>query len=163
MIRDAKIADFPAILELNLEMEQYLSPLNEELLSKLHGVTVYHRVIEMSPGGIVGFLLALREGADYASVNYLWFAERYREFLYVDRVGVAGVQQGKRLGQLLYDDLFRFAREERIARVTCEFDIDPPNVASRRFHSRYGFREVGTQWVADGKKRVSLQVAEVGI
>jgi len=94
-------------------------------------------------------------------VNYLWFAERYRQFIYVDRVVVAPTQQGKRLGQLLYDDLFRFARENRIAAVIREFDIDPPNEPSRRFHSRYGFREVGTQWVADGKKQVSLQVAEV--
>jgi predicted GNAT superfamily acetyltransferase len=161
MIRNAVLADFPAILDLNLEMEQYLSPLNEELLSKLHGVAVYHRVIAVAPGGVVGFLLALREGADYASVNYLWFAERYREFLYVDRVVVAAGHQGKQLGKLLYDDLFAFAREKGIAAVTCEFDIEPPNEASRRFHSRYGFREVGTQLVAGGKKRVSLQVAEV--
>jgi predicted GNAT superfamily acetyltransferase len=161
MIRDAKKADFPAILDLNLEMEQYLSPLNEELLSKLHGVAVYHRVIEMNPGGVVGFLLALREGADYASVNYLWFAERYQEFLYVDRVVVAGAQQGKRLGHSLYDDLFVFARARCVPAVTCEFDIEPPNEASRRFHSRYGFREVGRQWVAGGKKQVSLQMAEI--
>ena len=162
MIRNAEIADFPAILDLNLEMEQYLSPLSEELLSNLHGIAVYHRVIETKRGEVAGFLLALREGADYASVNYLWFAERYRQFIYVDRVVVAPTQQGKRLGQLLYDDLFAFARANDIAIVACEFDIDPPNEASRRFHSRFGFREVGTQWVACGKKQVSLQVAEIG-
>jgi len=161
MIRDAKIADFPAILGLNLEMEQYLSPLSEELLSDLHAVAVYHRVIETKQGEVAGFLLALREEAGYSSVNYLWMGERYRQFLYVDRVVVAPDQQGKRLGQLLYTDLFAFARENGIAVVTCEFDIDPPNEASRRFHSRFGFREVGRQWVAGGKKQVSLQVAEV--
>jgi len=161
MIRDAKTADFPAILDLNLEMERFLSPLDKELLSKLHGVAVYHRVIETKQGEVAGFLLALREGADYASVNYLWFAERYPEFLYVDRVVVAASQQGKRLGQLLYEDLFAFAGEKRIAFLACEFDIDPPNEASRRFHSRFGFREVGTQWVAGGKKQVSLQLAQV--
>jgi predicted GNAT superfamily acetyltransferase len=160
MIRDAKTADFRAILELNLEMEQYLSPLNEELLSKLHGVAVYHRVFETKQGEVAGFLLALRAGSDYASVNYLWFAERYPGFLYVDRVVVAASQQGKRLGQLLYEDLFAFARDKGIAAITCEFDIEPPNEASRRFHSRFGFREVGTQWVAGGKKQVSLQLAE---
>ena len=162
MIRDAKTADFPAIMGLNLEMEQYLSPLDEELLSNLHGIAVYHRVLEAEPGGVVGFLLALREGTDYGSPNYRWFAEHYRAFLYVDRVVIAASQQGKRLGQVLYDDLFAFARRKGIAVVALEFDIDPPNEASRRFHSRYGFREVGTQWVAGGKKQVSLQVAEVG-
>ena len=94
MIRNAKIADFPAILGLNLEMEQYLSPLNEELLGNLHGVAVYHRVIETKQGEVAGFLLALREGADYRSVSYRWFAERYRQFLYVDRIVVAAAQQG---------------------------------------------------------------------
>jgi predicted GNAT superfamily acetyltransferase len=63
---------------------------------------------------------------------------------------------------VLYDDLFAFAREQGIAAVTCEFDIDPPNEASQRFHARYGFREVGTQRVAGGKKQVSLQMADVG-
>jgi len=161
MIRDAKIADFPAILGLNLEMEQYLSPLNEKLLSNLHAVAVYHRVIETKQGEVAGFLLALREGADYPSVNYRWFAEHYRQFLYVDRIVVAAAQQGKRLGQLLYEDLFAFARVTRIAAIACEFDIEPPNEASRRFHSRFGFREVETQWVAGGNKRVSLQLAEI--
>jgi len=106
-------------------------------------------------------LLALSEGAGYSSANYLWFAERYRKFIYVDRVVVASAEQGKRLGQLLYDDLFAFARDRHVALVTCEFYIDPPNEASRRFHSHYGFREVGRQWVAGGKKQVSLQLAEV--
>ncbi len=43
------------------------------------------------------------------------------------------------------------------ARIVCEFDTDPPNEASWRFHQRFGFREVGSQRVADGKKAVSLQ------
>ena len=160
MIREAKEADFPAILALNLEMEQYLSPLSEELLSNLHAVAVYHRVIQTKQDEVAGFLLALREGADYRSVNYLWFARHYPKFLYIDRVVIAPAQQGKKLGQLLYEDLFNFAREQQIATVTCEFDIDPPNEASQKFHSRFGFHEVGRQLVADGKKQVSLQMAE---
>ena len=95
MIRDTKIADFPAILALNLEMEQYLSPLSQELLSDLHAVAVYHRVIETKQGEVAGFLLALREGADYSSVNYLWFGERYRKFIDVDRIAVASAQRGR--------------------------------------------------------------------
>jgi len=149
------------ILALNSKMEQYLSVLNGELLSYLRGVAVYHRVIEVGSEGVVGFLLALREGADYRSPNYRWFAERYEEFVYIDRVVIAPSQQGQGLGKLLYDDLFAFARKNGDSMVTLEFDIEPPNEASRRFHAKYGFREVGTQWVADGKKQVSLQVAGV--
>ncbi len=162
MIRDAKTVDFPVILALNSKMEQYMSALDEELLSNLHDIAVYHRVIEVEPDGVVGFLLALREGASYGSPNYRWFAERYQEFLYIDRVALAPSQQGRGLGRLLYDDVFAFARARGVSTVTLEFDIDPPNEASRRFHAKCGFREVGTQWVAGGKKLVSLQVAEVG-
>jgi predicted GNAT superfamily acetyltransferase len=45
--------------------------------------------------------------------------------------------------------------------VTCEYNIEPPNEASRRFHDKFGFREIGTQWLDDGTKRVSLQAASL--
>ena len=158
MIRDAALSDFPAILALNAESEHFLSPLPLPRLEHLHRQAAYHRVVELG-SAVVAFLLAFREGADYDSPNYLWFSGRYGTFLYVDRVVVSLAEQGKRLGAALYDDLFAFARNKGIAVVTCEFDINPPNEVSRRFHARYGFREVGTQWVAGGKKQVSLQEA----
>jgi predicted GNAT superfamily acetyltransferase len=158
MIRDAIDSDFPAVLALNAESERFLSPMDSAHLQRWHQAAAYHRVLE-SQNNVVAFLLAFREGADYDSVNYRWFGARYPRFLYIDRVVVALSEQGKRLGARLYDDLFAFARCSEVAIVTCEFDIDPPNEASRRFHARYGFREVGTQRVANGKKRVSLQKA----
>jgi predicted GNAT superfamily acetyltransferase len=158
MIRDAVDSDFPALLALNAESERFLSPMDPPRLQRLHRMAAYHRVVEMQDS-VVAFLLAFRECADYDSPNYRWFGERYPHFLYIDRIVVAAAEQGKRLGAVLYDDLFAFARTGGISRITCEFDIDPPNEASRRFHARYGFREVGTQWVAGGKKQVSLQEA----
>jgi len=106
-------------------------------------------------------VLAFREGTDYDSPNYRWFDAHYDAFLYVDRIVVAGSHQGRKLGALLYEDLFAFARASQVPRVTCEFDIEPPNEASRRFHARFGFREVGTQALGGGKKRVSLQSVEL--
>jgi len=76
-------------------------------------------------------------------------------------VVVAASHQGRRLGVALYDDLFAYAKQAGVSRVACEFDVEPANQASRRFHERYGFSEVGTQWVADGAKRLSLQVRAV--
>jgi predicted GNAT superfamily acetyltransferase len=158
MIRDTTGSDFAAILQLNLESERFLSPLNLERLEKLHGQAAFHRVACIGEE-VVAFLLAFREGADYDSPNYRWFAARYAAFLYIDRIVVAAAHQGKQLGAELYRNLFQFARETGIGSITCEFDIVPPNEASRRFHARFGFREVGVQWVADGKKQVSLQEA----
>jgi len=156
VIRDAAPADFPQILALNAESERFLSPLDAPRLRHLHAQAAYHRVFE-SDGRVGAFLLALREGADYDSPNYRWFAQRYGEFLYIDRVVVDTTRQGQGLGALLYDDLFAFARASGVIQVACEFDVDPPNPASARFHARFGFREVGTQWLAGGKKQVSLQ------
>ena len=100
----------------------------------------------------------MREGTAYDSPNYLWFAARYPRFLYVDRVVVAVAEQGKRLGAALYDELFASTQRADATVITCEFDLEPPNEASRRFHARYGFLEVGTQRLPGGK-RVSLQLA----
>ena len=160
-IRDATDDDFPALLALNAESVHFLSPLDAQRLRPLHAQAAYHRVIELD-GGVAAFLLALREDADYDSPNYRWFASRYRRFLYIDRVVVAQSYQGRGLGALLYADLIAFAAASRAGTLTCEFDLEPPNPASAKFHARHGFREVGRQWLGAGKKQVSLQAREVG-
>ena len=160
MLRPAIPADFAALLDLNLESERFLSPLAAEGLQRLHAEAEVHQVLE-DAGRVVAFVLALREGADYDSVNYRWFQERYPRFLYVDRVVVSAERQGRGLGRSLYEAVFEHARKTRVPVVTCEYDVDPPNRASERFHRRFGFAEVGRQFVAGGKKQVSLQAAPV--
>ena len=159
-IRDAQATDFDAILALNAASVSLLSPLSPQRLTDLHAQAALHRVVELE-GKVIGFLLAFREGAAYDSPNYRWFAERYQLFLYVDRVVVADAARGQGVGTLLYRDMFEFAAASAVDLVTCEFDVDPPNPASERFHARFGFHEVGRQWVADGRKQVSLQAAPV--
>jgi predicted GNAT superfamily acetyltransferase len=156
VIRDSTEADFGALLDLNLESEHFLSPLSLPQLQALHAQAWYRRVI-CTDGAVEGFLLALREGCDYGSPNYRWFAARYTAFLYIDRIVIGAAGRGRHLGVQLYEDLFARARAHGIARITCEFDTHPPNEASRRFHQRFGFVEVGSQRVAGGTKSVSLQ------
>lgn len=158
IIRAVGEADHARILELNLESEEMLSPLDAARLRQLDAQAAYHRVA-CEGDEVVAFLLAFREGAAYDSPNYLWFSQRYPRFLYIDRVVVAATHQGRGLGAQLYRDLFAFARGQSLDTVACEFYTQPPNEASRRFHAGFGFREVGTQWVAGGRKAVSLQVA----
>lgn len=158
LIRDATPADHAAILALNLESEQLLSPMDAARLLHLDQQSSYHRVVQ-DGDSVVAFLLAFREGANYDSPNYRWFAESYATFLYIDRVVVAASHQGRRLGAQLYEHLFAFARDAGIGIVACEFYIKPLNEASRRFHAKFGFREVGTQWLPESRKQVSLQVA----
>ena len=156
LVRTATTADFPHLLRLNEESEHFLSPLTPARLDLLFKTAAYCRVLE-DGSAVVAFLLAFREGCTYDSPNYRWFAAHYQQFLYIDRVVVSKALQGQGAGKLLYDDIFSFARQTGVEHLTCEFDIDPPNEASRRFHQRYGFAEVGTQAVAGGKKQVSLQ------
>lgn len=158
-IRDAATEDDDAILALNLESEDLLSPMDRARLALLRSQAAYLRVLCDADDAVVAFLMAFREGADYDSPNYLWFAERYPSFLYIDRVVVSAAYQGQGFGKRLYDDLFAFARRTDIATVACEFYTVPLNEGSSRFHAKYGFREVGAQWVVDGSKQVSLQVA----
>lgn len=159
-IRNAEQADLPQILHLNQESVRFLSPLNPERLALLQSEAAYLRVLE-EHGRVAAFLLAFREGAAYDSPNYRWFASRYPRFLYIDRIVVASAMQGRGVGSLCYEDLFAFARAGGVHIVTCEFDLDPPNPISRRFHERMGFLEVGTQRYGAANKLVSLQSIEL--
>jgi len=159
-LRPTQAGDMPQILALNEESVHFLSPMTPTRLEQLHAQAAYHRVVDRG-GHIAGFLLAFREGCQYDSPNYKWFAAKYEKFLYIDRVVVSQADQGRGVGRQLYADLFNFARQSGVALITCEFDTDPPNEPSRRFHAHYGFEEVGAQSVASGKKRVSLQAVAV--
>lgn len=158
MIRDVTASDFDALLRLNLASEHFLSPMNRARLEFLQRQAAYCRVV-WRDAEVAAFLLAFREGVDYDSPNYQWFARRYSSFLYIDRVVVDLRHHGKKLGSALYNDLFDFARASGVTSVACEFDVIPPNAASSMFHARFGFQEVGVQWIANGEKKVSLQEA----
>jgi uncharacterized protein len=160
--RDATPADFTAILALNAESVEVLSPLTRERLEAQHRSAAYHKVVDAGDE-IAAFLLAFREGAPYDSPNYLWFVERYPHFLYIDRIVVAPMHRSRGFGAMLYDDIAAFASRSGAPWLTCEFDIEPPNPGSMRFHERMGFREVGTQAIGAGKKRVSLQAKKIAV
>jgi predicted GNAT superfamily acetyltransferase len=127
-------------------------------LVELDALACYHKVA--SHGACVSaFLIAICSGASYRNDNFEWFAKRYPRFIYIDRIVVSPASRGLRLGSLLYEDLFSYARAKAIPLVACEYNIVPSNEPSRLFHEKFGFEEQGTQWVANGSKCVSLQVA----
>ena len=159
LIRTAEPRDFETICELNLAEVQHTSAMDVARLTELIAISCYHKVASL--GGIVSaFLLAMCHDSPYVNDNFEWFSKKYPRFIYVDRVVVSGASRGLRLGSLLYEDIFRHARSNDIPLITCEYNIVPPNEPSRLFHEKFGFEEQGTQWVANGTKRVSLQVAE---
>ena len=159
-VRDVVDADFEAIVALNDGEVQQTSAMDVSRLRVLVALSSYCKVATVA-NQVVAFLIALREGAPYENHNYRWFSERLSTFLYVDRIVVDAVFSGCGLGKKLYGDLFEFARSQRVAMVTCEYNIEPPNPASQIFHDKFGFRELSTHWVAHGTKRVSLQAAAI--
>lgn len=158
-LRDARPADFPEILALNRTWVAVLSPLDAARLEALHAQAALHRVVE-DAGRVAAFLLAFRERSAYDGANYRWFAARHARFLYVDRVVVAGRAQGRGYGRWLYADAIAQAGRDAVPAITCEYDVDPPNLASRRFHAAFGFREEGRRELAGGKV-VSMQVLDL--
>jgi uncharacterized protein len=159
LIRPAAPTDFETICALNLAEVQHTSAMDMTRLAELNAISCYHKVACL--GGIVSaFLLAMCNGSSYRNDNFEWFSKKYARFIYVDRVVVSSASRGLRLGSRLYEDVFRHARSNAIPLVTCEYNLVPPNEPSRLFHDKFGFKEKGTQWVANGAKQVSLQVAE---
>jgi predicted GNAT superfamily acetyltransferase len=160
VLRDATDADFARILALNDAEVAQTSAMDPDRLCALHSLAACHRVAVVD-GTVAGFLLAMRDDAPYANDNFGWFAGRMSGFVYVDRIVVDAAFSGRGIGGALYRDLFAWARARGIGRVTCEYNLQPPNPASRAFHDRFGFCEIGQQRVAGGAKLVSLQVAQV--
>jgi uncharacterized protein len=160
VIRTASSRDLEAICALNLAEVQHTSAMDLARLSALDALSCYHKVACLN-GVVAGFLLAMCDESPYENDNFEWFAKKYARFIYVDRVVVSSAARGRRLGSLLYEDLFHHARSNAIPLVTCEYNVVPPNEPSRLFHDKFGFKEQGSHWVANGTKRVSLQVADV--
>lgn len=159
-LRDATEADFNAIVALNQAEEQHTSPMGVGRLRALHGLAWRHVVADVD-GQVAAFLLVMRDGAAYPNANFDWFAARYTQFAYVDRIVVGADWQGLKLGSRLYEWLIDAAREAGITRIACEYDVVPANEPSRRFHDRFRFREVGREWIDGRRKQVSMQVLEL--
>ena len=66
--------------------------------------------------------------------------------MYLDRIVVSENMRNKSLGAKLYAAIEQRMLKDRCAPLlTCEVNLNPPNLGSIRFHNRIGFREVGQQ------------------
>ena len=155
-IKPACVADYASVLALN---ESVLPHVNSIGVAELTALAEQAFAFDLvwSEHIVAGFMLTLPEGANYQSLNYRWFSERYPQFLYVDRIVVsdAFVRQG--VGALLYDRLEKLAPETS-PMLACEVNLRPANPGSLAFHKRVGFHEVGQQETGNGEKRVSLMI-----
>mgnify|MGYP000259395867 FL=1 len=155
-IHPATIDDFAVIESLNNSVVNLTSPMDAERIQQLHAMSSYHRVI-VQDSQLMAFLLVLGPDCDYNSVNYQWFDQHYDNFAYIDRIVVRDGSRGRGLGTLLYENLFAWAISQQIGNIVCEYNVEPLNEASRKFHDVLGFQEVSLKRIGQAK-RVSMQL-----
>ena len=160
LIRQAQVSDSPRILEINQTEEEKTSRIDLARITQLDLWSDYHRVAVVDDE-VVGFLLVMSETSEYDGDNFRWFVERYRRFLYVDRIVVDRTFARRGIGSALYGDLIQFAATHGWSTLCCEINVSPPNPVSHGFHARFGFQEVGRGSRAGAPKVVSYQVAEI--
>ncbi len=140
-IRDVREHDLDAVLALNNAAGRSILALEAQQLRYLYDHADYFRVADVD-GHLAGFLIALREGGDYESPNYRWFADHYPQFVYIDRIVIAGAHRGAGLGRVFYADVQSFA-ELRYPQLACEVFLEQGSDPALLFHGSFGFREIG--------------------
>jgi hypothetical protein len=138
-----------ALLALNNDFATELSPLDPDRGRHLVRHAFMARAI-----GDEALLLAFDQDAPYDNPNFQWFRERFDRFVYIDRVVVAPRRQGWGWARFLYISLFARALERGHARVTCEINVNPPNIRSEAFHAGLAFEAVGQAILPDANKTV---------
>ncbi len=154
VIRDVREHELDSVLALNNAVGNNILPLDAARVRWFFANASYFRIAEVD-GTIAGFLIALRETADHSSPNFLWFRERYPEFVYIDRIVVAEPSRGLGLGRVFYSDVTSYA-EVRVPLLTCEVFLEPRDDVAVLFHGTFGFNEVGQQFMPGVDRPVSL-------
>jgi uncharacterized protein len=159
VIRDVREHELDSILALNNAAGAGILPIDSDRLHYFWRHAAYFRIAE-SAGQLAGFLIALTPDATYDSPNFLWFREHYPEFVYIDRIVIAGAHRGAGLGRIFYADVQSFA-EVRSPRLACEVFVAGGRDPALLFHGSFGFREVGQQMLADVGLRASYLVKDL--
>jgi predicted GNAT superfamily acetyltransferase len=139
-IRPVTVRDRAAVLALNTESEWATTPLDASSLEALLAMAD-PALVATSGDEVLGFALALPPGRPYDSANYRWFAARYDDFLYLDRVAVGERHRRRGVGGAIYEEMELRARPP--GRMLCEVNLEPPNHPSLAFHSARGYEPVG--------------------
>ena len=156
--RNIEIADLVRVLEINNANTPGVSELTfAELESDLNN-SLHALVIDNERGDVCAFCITFDPNAPDAGANHQWFAERYKSFVYLDRIAIDSNHQNRGLGALLYQAVEqRMLDSSEYSLLCCEVNLEPPNPGSLRFHKRIGFSECGVQSTAPGYAVTYLQ------
>ena len=132
-------ADHEAVVALNERHVHLTAPMDAALLVELVAAAEHADVIDVD-GQFAGFVITFVAGAAYDGTHFGWFAERYDDYCYLDRIVIHEDFQRRGLGTFVYDELEGSCGRPVFA---LEVNIDPPNEPSLAFHRARGFTEVG--------------------
>ena len=143
-VRNIESADLARVLEINTAntpgvSELTMSELETDITNCLHALA-----IDNEHGEVCAFCITFAPDAPDAGANHRWFAERYKSFVYLDRIAIDSKNKNRGLGALLYQTVEqRMLNSAKHSLLCCEVNLEPPNPGSLRFHQRIGFTEVG--------------------
>ena len=158
VVRNIEIADLSRVLEINNANTPGVSELTQSELETDIKNCLHALAIENEQGEVCAFCITFDPGAPGAGANHRWFAERYKSFVYLDRIAIDSKHQNRGLGALLYQTVEqRMLDSAEHSLLCCEVNLEPPNPGSLRFHKRIGFSERGVQSTAPGYAVTYLQ------
>ena len=159
IIRDVREHELDLVLALNNAAGPGILPMDAAKLHFFWENADYFRVAEKD-GLLAGFLVAVSQDAPHDSPNFLWFRERYPQFLYIDRIVIASTRRGAGVGRVFYGDVQSFA-EVRVPRIAAEVFLESSSHPALLFHGSFGFREVGQHLMAGPGLRAAMLVKEL--
>ncbi len=149
-LRPITPADHDAVVDLNERFVHLTAPMDQPRLAQLLAASDRADVIDVD-GELAGFVIAFAAGAAYDGTHFLWFAQRYDDYCYLDRIVIDEPFQRRGLGTFVYDAIESGCAGPLLA---LEVNIDPPNEPSLAFHRARGYVEVGVE--GPGGHRVVL-------
>ena len=112
-------------------------------------------IYKIREGQLVAFALIMDHSSNYQSPNYLYFKNKYSEFLYIDRIAVSTTFQRMGIGHTIYQELFSKTSKLSIP-LCCEVNTIPVNQPSLDFHKKNLFQTI--EEISFGKKTVAMLV-----
>jgi predicted GNAT superfamily acetyltransferase len=155
LIRDVREHELDSVLALNNAAGPGILPMDAARLRFFWENADYFRVAE-EDGLLAGFLVAFAHDAPHDSSNFVWFRERYPQFLYV----IAGTRRGAGVGRVFYGDVQSFA-ETRVPVLSCEVFLEELSNPALLFHGSFGFREVGQHVMPGVNRRAAMLLKEL--
>ena len=138
-LRPITPADHDAVVGVNERFVHLTAPMDQPRLAELVAAADRADVIDVD-GELAGFVITFAAGAAYDGTHFAWFAKRYDDYCYLDRIVIDEPFQRRGLGTLVYDAIESGCAGPVLA---LEVNIDPPNEPSLAFHRARGFTEVG--------------------